>query len=212
MRSAAGTCLAAADVSILVLALEIDMNVTRFLRRFVKSESAGRALFEAIIAQARRPEFYRDHFVPDTLDGRFDMIALHLFLVLRRLKIEGPGARALSAGLVDRLFADLDRSLREMGAGDLGIGRRVKIMAKAFYGRVAAYEAALAMREDRALSDALVRNLYGTVTPPTDAVATMTRYVRAEANSLARQPLAEIEAGRVAFSAPPARPSAERAA
>ena len=188
------------------------MNVTRFLRRFASRESAGEALFASIVAQARRPEFYRDHSVPDTLDGRFDMIALHVFLVLRRLKVEGPAARPLAAGLVDRLFADLDRSLREMGAGDLGVGRRVKTMAKAFYGRVAAYEAALVSPEDGALNGALARNLYGTVAPLPDAVATIARHVRNEAASLARQPLAAFEAGRVAFSAPPARFGAERAA
>ena len=188
------------------------MNVTRFLQRLAHRESAGEALFAAIVAQARRPEFYREHLVPDTLDGRFDMIALHMFLVLRRLKLEGPAARPLAAGLVDRLFADLDRSLREMGAGDLGVGRRVKTMAKAFYGRIAAYEAALASPDDGALNDALARNLYGTVAPLPDAVAAIARHVRAEAHSLACQPLAAFEVGRVAFSAPPACIGAERAA
>jgi cytochrome b pre-mRNA-processing protein 3 len=172
------------------------------LRRSSAAEAAVEGLYQAIVAQARTPAFYARLGVPDTLDGRFDMIALHMFLVLRRLKAEGVGGRALAQALCDRFFDDLDRSLREMGAGDLGVGRRVKAMAKAFYGRVAAYEAALS-DHDPALDDALRRNVFGTVAPSPESLATMTAYVRREAVTLATQPYATIAGGTISFGTLP---------
>src|SRR5450432_4115159 len=119
-------------------------------------------LYDAIVSQARQPDFYAAGGVPDSIDGRFEMIVLHAYLVLRRLRGAGEVAEPLAQALVDRLFADMDASLREMGAGDLGVGKRVKRMATAFYGRVAAYEAG-DKRGD--MAEALARNLFGTVRP-----------------------------------------------
>jgi cytochrome b pre-mRNA-processing protein 3 len=101
--------------------------------------------YRRIVAQARRSEFYAGGGVPDSLDGRFEMLALHLFLVLHRLKREGedPACVALAQALADRMVADLDANLREMGAGDLGVGRRVKRMAGTAYGRIVAHEAGI---------------------------------------------------------------------
>ena len=82
---------------------------------------AVEALYGATMAQARRPEFFRDLAVPDTLDGRFDMLALHMVLLLRRLKADGEVNRALAQELLDLMFADMDRSFREMGVGDYSI-------------------------------------------------------------------------------------------
>jgi len=101
--------------------------------------------YMGIVAQSRQPVFYTDWQVPDTLDGRFDVLVLHLFLVLARCEDSvgedsGPaGATSFSRALAEMFFADMDRSLREMGAGDTGVGRRVKAMAEAFYGRMQAY-------------------------------------------------------------------------
>ena len=100
--------------------------------------------------------FYADWGVPDTLDGRFDMISLHAFLVLDRLK---GTEQAFRQGLVDEFFADMDRSLREMGVGDLSVGKKVRKMAEVFYGRVAAYDQALA-GPDGALEAAIARNVF----------------------------------------------------
>jgi cytochrome b pre-mRNA-processing protein 3 len=135
-------------------------------------------LYAAVVAQARRPEFYARLGVPDSLDGRFELIALHLFLALRRLKAAGEGEAGQA--LVDRFVADMDASLREMGAGDLGVGRRVKAMAQGLYGRIAAYEDGLAQPGGR-LEEALRRNLYGTAPEPDAAVLGLVAdYVRAE--------------------------------
>ncbi len=177
------------------------LPVTRLLRRGAGARPAAGAAYAAVVAQARLPAFYRALGVPDTLDGKFELIALHTFLVLRRLKRE-PAGRAMSQALTDRLFDDLDRSLREMGAGDLGVGRRVKAMARALYGRIAAYEAELATGGG-GLVAALERNLYGTATPGRPAIEAMATYLRREAAFLAAADVAEIAAGRIAFGPPP---------
>ena len=125
---------------------------------------AAEELYAVVVAQARRPEFYRDLGVPDTVDGRFELVALHTFLALRRLRSKANAAGARQA-LVEVFVDDMDASLREMGAGDLGVGRRVKTMAQALYGRIAAYEAGLAGSE-QALVEALRRNVFGTAAGP----------------------------------------------
>ena len=111
------------------------------------------ALYAALMAQARRPDFYRDYGVPDTLDGRFDLLVLHVVLLLRRLR-EDEVTRALAQDVFDVFFRELDRALREMGVGDLGVPRRVKTMAEVFYGRARAYDAALASGDPGALERA----------------------------------------------------------
>ena len=120
------------------------------------------AIYAAIVAQARRPSFYRDAGVPDSLDGRFDVLVIHAFLFLRRLKREGETAAEVGQLVFDAMFADLDQNLREMGVGDLGIAKRVRKMASAFYGRTAAYDEALdGYSEDpQPLELAVKRNMF----------------------------------------------------
>ena len=89
-------------------------------------------VYRKIVERARDPQFYKELGVPDTVDGRFEMVALHTFLVLRRLKPEAGGESDISQALFDVMFEDMDSSLREMGAGDMGIGKRVKAMVQAF--------------------------------------------------------------------------------
>ena len=147
---------------------------------------AAEELYAVVVAQARRPEFYRDLGVPDTVDGRFELVALHTFLALRRLKSKANAAGARQA-LVEVFVDDMDASLREMGAGDLGVGRRVKTMAQALYGRIAAYEAGLAGSE-QALVEALRRNVFGTAAGPGPndaAVQSLAAYVRRESGETA---------------------------
>ena len=163
---------------------------------------AAAALYEAIVVRARDPSFYTAHGVPDTTDGRFDMIALHAFFVLRRLKHEHAG---LAQTLFDHMFADMDRSLREMGVGDLSVGRRVKEMAAAFYGRVAAYDAALDRpREngDVALLDAIARNIYRQIPPAAQNPAAMAGYVRRAVAALEDVSDAALARGEVDFGEP----------
>lgn len=170
---------------------------------FQEAEPArnARKLYRAAVEQARRPAFYARHGVPDSVDGRFDMIALHVFLLLHRLKRDGRAQGAVGQALFDLMFADMDASLREMGVGDLSVGRKVREMAEGFYGRVAAYEAGLAGAND-ALEQALRRNLYGTAAPTAAQVAALAAYVRRQAAALARAPAEALLAGAAAFAAP----------
>src|SRR5215469_3534270 len=157
-----------------------------------KSRTAVQKLYGAIVAAARNPAFYTKWGVPDTLDGRFELIALHAFLAIRRLKQSGDNA-AFAQTLFDTMFADLDRNLREMGVGDLSVGRQVKTMAKAFYGRVVAYERGLAGTDD--LDDALRRNLYGTSSPTAAQIEAAAAYVRRQAQALDATPVDQLLAG-----------------
>lgn len=173
-----------------------------------RREQTAHDLYVAVINQARRPVFYLEYGVPDSLDGRFDLIILHAFLIMRRLRAAGEGAteaeaRELAQVLFDLMFADMDQNLRELGVSDTSVGKRVKQMARAFYGRVAAYEEALAAGGS-GLDDALRRNLYGTVEgdlapePP----AAMARYLMAQERHLAGPAGADLRAGRIDFLAP----------
>jgi len=105
------------------------------------------------------------------------------------------------------MFADFDRSLREMGTGDLSVGRQVKRMAQAFFGRIDAYERGLS-GGDAVLKSALARNLFGTVTAEETALVGMARYVRRESAQLRQQAIAELLSGQVAFGEPPSTESA----
>ena len=125
------------------------------LRRRAETRKTSDALLAGTIARARRPVFYETFGVPDTIDGRFDLLVLHAWLVLDRLAQQE--ATALSQSLVDGLFVQFDEALREQGAGDMGMGRRMTKMADAFYGRLKAYREAA---DEKALADAIVRNLY----------------------------------------------------
>ena len=169
-------------------------------RRQPLRDAADRA-YGAIVGQARFPEFFTVLDVPDTLDGRFELICLHAFLFLRRLKSEGAAAASLGQEIVDTMFADFDRSLREIGTGDLSVGRQVKRMAEAFYGRIRAYEDGLA-GEDEALRAALQRNVYGTASAAPEQLARLAAYLRRETEGLAAQPTSSLLAGEITFGTP----------
>ena len=163
---------------------------------------AAELAYGRVVEQARQPGFFLEFGVPDTVDGRFELICLHGFLYLHRLKREHKRAAPLAQRFFDTMFADFDRSLREMGVGDLGVGREVKRMAQAFYGRIAAYEEGLASG-DAVLRPALARNLFGTARPNPARVEAMADYVRREAAGLGRQDLDELLSGRLSFGNPP---------
>ena len=164
-------------------------------------EAAERA-YGRIVEHARQPGFFIDGGVPDTVDGRFELICLHAFLYLHRLKREQKRAALLSQRFFDTMFADFDRSLREMGTGDLSVGREIKRMAEAFYGRVAAYEEGLA-GDDPVLFAALARNLFGTAPPKPARLQAMAGYMRREAARLDEAGAEELLAGRLSFGGPP---------
>jgi cytochrome b pre-mRNA-processing protein 3 len=174
------------------------------------AREAAELAYRRVVEQARQPGFFIDGGVPDTLDGRFELICLHAFLYLHRLKRERPQAAPLSQRFFDTMFADFDRSLREMGTGDLSVGREVKRMAEAFYGRIEAYERGL-MADDAGLQPALARNLFGTAPPTAARLAAMAGYVRCATARLNRQGAAELLAGQISFGHPPVPAARETA-
>ncbi len=150
-------------------------------------------LYGAIVAQARRPVFYTDFCVPDTVEGRFELLLLHTFLVCHRLKGETGVGRAVSQDVFDAFLDDMDRTLREMGIGDLGVPKRMKKIGQAFYGRTAAYDSALQEQGD-ALAIALARNVLECA--PADAAASrFAVYARDAVAILAAKPFAELMLG-----------------
>jgi len=184
-----------------------------FLSRFFKKapdDAIAHQLYVMIAAQSRLPEFYRGGAVPDSLDGRFDMLALHMFLVLQRLSANH-GAEPhtgtqteLAQQLFDVMFGDMDRSLREMGVGDLTVGKRIRAMTEAFYGRVEAYAAGLtAADEEATLMEALQRNLYRGAPPDQAVVTRMAAYVRDTAAVLEAQLPKNIALGSLRFAPSP---------
>jgi cytochrome b pre-mRNA-processing protein 3 len=129
-----------------------------FLKPRTPSRGTIETIYGMIVAQARQPLFYQTLGVPDSVDGRFDMVVLHLWMVLRQLKRVGD-ASGLAQGLFDRFCSDMDHNLRELGTGDLAVPRRMREFGEAFYGRSAAYEQALAAQEAQ-LAEALCRNIF----------------------------------------------------
>jgi cytochrome b pre-mRNA-processing protein 3 len=122
---------------------------------FSRKPQPAEALYAAIVAQARRPVFYAEWGVPDSVDGRFDMLVLVMFTALNRLKEDSD--QELRQNLVDLFFADMDRALREMGVGDISVGKKVRKMAESFYGRLEAYRTSM---EGEGLEQAIARNVY----------------------------------------------------
>ena len=167
------------------------------------TQDAAELAYARVVMQARHPLFFSEYGVPDTVDGRFELICLHAFLFLNRLRAEGAVAERLGQAFFDTMFNDMDRSLREMGTGDLSVGRQVKRMAQAFYGRVRAYEDGIG-QADGALEAALARNLFGTVQPAPAAVPAMAAYLRREMAGMRDQGGDALLAGEVAFGPPPA--------
>ena len=153
-------------------------------------------LYGMIVAQARLACFYRDYAVPDTINGRFDLIVLHLALVLDRLAPD-PGTHALRQGVFDRFCADMDDNLREMGVGDLKVPKEMRRIGEAFYGRARAYRTALSVADDAALLKALQRNIYGGAEGA--AVARLAAYVREAVRQLAAQDSTKLAGGELSF-------------
>ena len=142
------------------------MGLLDFLKPRDKTASVHEA-YLSIVKQARLPELYATGGAPDNFDGRFDMMALHVHLILRRLRALGMGRSDIGQDLFDLFFKDMDQAMREAGVGDMGVGKKVQKMVEAFYGRATAYDEVLdalpdTNREDMAsgIYDILSRNLY----------------------------------------------------
>ncbi len=160
---------------------------------FSRKTNPAEALYGAIVAAARQPGFYRDWAVPDTVDGRFEMLVLHMYLVLDRLK---PEPEPFRQALTDLFFTDMDRALREMGVGDLGVSKKVRKMAEAFFGRVAAYAES---KDIESLGHALQRNVFAGAGDATGANL-LAHWTFTAKQNLQSQTPADITNGRIIFA------------
>jgi cytochrome b pre-mRNA-processing protein 3 len=168
-----------------------------FLRRRDKHERAAFLLYGSAVAAARDPFLYATLGVPDTLDGRFDAIVLHVYMVVHRLGTGSEQARALAQAVFDAMFLDMDINLREMGVGDLSVGKRNRAMWEAFHGRSAAYAAA--WHHASALEVAFARNFWRGAEPPARAAAALVRLAGAQTACLAGQEVDRMLRGEVTF-------------
>jgi cytochrome b pre-mRNA-processing protein 3 len=178
----------------------LQLPFSGFFKRKQATSEPVAAIYAALVQRARDPKFYTGFAVPDTVDGRFDMVVIHAMLVMRRLRETPAEVHATGQRLFDLMFTDMDRSLREMGVGDMSVGKHVKKMAKAFYGRAAAYEAGMD-GDEAALAQAIAENLYRHGRPPEGVVARWGEYLQRASAHLARQPVGDIVAGRIDFAA-----------
>jgi cytochrome b pre-mRNA-processing protein 3 len=169
------------------------------LGRRAEQERVGFMLYGAAVTAARDPFVYAAHGVPDTLDGRFDMIGLYAFLLIHRLRFLPDPGPALAQAVFDAMFSDMDKALREMGVGDLSVGRRVRAMWEAFHGRARAYEAGLHSADAASLPAALARNVWRGSPPPDGSAQALARLTRAQHAYLAAQDVARLLAGHASF-------------
>lgn len=174
------------------------MGLLSLIRRG-RHERVGFELYGAAVAAARDPFFYRSLGVPDTLDGRFDMVALHAFLLIQRLKRDPAPGPALAQAVFDAMFSDMDINLREMGVGDLSVGRKMRVMWEAFHGRAAVYASAMTEDDPTSLEEALERNVWRGSRPSNGSTQMLRQIVLAQEAHLSRQSLEAQAGGTVNF-------------
>jgi cytochrome b pre-mRNA-processing protein 3 len=177
------------------------MMILQRLFRPKPAKIAGQKLYAGLVAQARQPDFYGRLAAPDTVEGRFELYTLHVVLLLDRLKRQGAAAGVVAQALFDTYVSALDDALREMGVGDLSVGKKMRKLGEAFYGRVKSYDAALAALPDEAqLAELLIRTVYAEAAGA--APEALVAYVLRQRQALADQPLEAILAGEVEWSTP----------
>ena len=160
-------------------------------------ERAGFELYAKTVAEARTPYYFTTLGVPDTLDGRFDLVGLFVALLIRRLRHDQPPGPAMAQAMFDAMFSDMDVNLREMGVGDMSVGKRVRAMWEAFHGRAAAYERCLAAGDETELALVLARNVWRGEGGGNPGV--LARLVLREQQHLAATPLADLARGEVTY-------------
>jgi cytochrome b pre-mRNA-processing protein 3 len=169
-----------------------------FGRARTSRRAAVDAIYERIVAAARQTVFYAEWNVPDTPLGRYEMVSLHIFLFLHRLQPEGQAAREVAQDVTDQFFQDVEHSLRELGIGDMGVPKRMKKLARMFYGRAGSYGAAIDAGDREELAAALGRNIMPSEQERPSA-GVLADYVLAASRQLATTPTAEILAGDLLF-------------
>ena len=166
-----------------------------------KREELADQLYQQLVAQARQPVFYTDYAIPDTINGRFEMILLHAYMLFRRLREEDEAVKDLGQAVFDRFFKDMDHSLREIGIGDLSVPKKIKKMAQAFYGRIEAYDTAREEGKEQ-LKNALGRNFFPEEESLPKEVAALADYVIENDAVLGNVTVDVIMEGSISFAHP----------
>jgi len=152
----------------------------------------ARGLLETVRVGARNPALFGPGRIPDTFDGRFECMVLHVTLILERLSGQSARAGAVAQALFDLFFDEMDVVLRETGVGDASVAKKIKIMGEAFYGRANAYRAAVGSENLPKVEESLARNLFSSAQPSAPFVNACALYVLESAGNLAKTPVDEI--------------------
>ena len=175
-----------------------------FLDRWLKprpAKAAGAKLYASAVAQARSPVFYRDLGVRDSMEGRFELFSLHVIFLIERLKAQGETAAEVSQAVFDSYVKGLDDAFREIGVADTSVGKQMKKLAGAFYGRLKTYDESVASLPDAtALGDFLARTAFEE--RGEGDVAALSAYVINTRGALANQPLETLLQGDVTWPNP----------
>ena len=155
------------------------MMIFQWLKQKSRRRAIAQAVYQDVLEQSRQAGFYADCTVPDNTDGHFDLLCLHVFLVMNRLNDFGAEGRAQAQALFDAMFRRMELDLREMGVGDLGVPKHMKRMMKGFNGRAHAYRDALTQDSQTALELAVARNIYHVETTDSAGVRILANYIRA---------------------------------
>jgi len=174
------------------------LNPLKRLRSRRSKTSKSQKLYGAIVAQARLPDFYRDLGVPDSLDGRFAVLSLHLFIVLHRLKQEGTAGVSLAQGVMDRFIGDMDTVMRELGVSDLRVPKKMRALAGSAHALLETYDQAFAAGE-APFTAAIAASLPSGCEDTELSSETLASYLMGCAAALEREPLSALTAGAIAF-------------
>jgi cytochrome b pre-mRNA-processing protein 3 len=183
--------------------------IGRLFRRRRTDPGIPDALYGAIVAQARQAALYRDFGVDDSVDGRFEAVVLHTVLVLRRFGTGDEELRAAGQAVFDLFCSEMDRSLREMGVGDLSVPKRMRKIGEVYYGRAAAYDSALSAGDEAALAEAIRRSVPAAKGGEV-AAGPLAAYMEATAAALAATPKASLMEAKLPFADLAASLSAEK--
>lgn len=175
---------------------------SKILGRSRNDDEIAAKLYGAVVAQARQPDFYRRLGVPDSIDGRLEMILLHLVILFHRLRRDDEAGQAIAQIVFDRFATDMDRSLREMGVGDFGVPKRMKTIGRSFYGRLDGYGRPIAESDWAALRGALQRNLWPDEEGERAEADDLVAYAERAVAELRGQSFEAIAGGEIVFPSP----------
>ncbi|MDG1995043.1 MAG: ubiquinol-cytochrome C chaperone family protein [Emcibacteraceae bacterium] len=175
-----------------------------FIFKNKKLNDSAHGLFSSVINQSREKVFYEKFLVEDSLDGRFDLMALHMALLLDKFdrNDELRDVPKMKRIIQEIMFDNLDLTLREIGVGDLGVGKKIKIMAEAFYGRMMVYQELLSKNNVVEMTEAIKRNLYRGKDIDESTVEEMTSYMFVQYENTKEQDIDKIMSGEIVFSVP----------